>query len=1479
MALVLLIFMGSVSASDVNNNQTQVLSVNDNEIVSMDNAQEILGDGDSGNFSELITEIGSGGDKELSKKIYTYDSGDTIQINTSGTIDGKGAVIDMAGSNITIFNITNASVTFKNLTFKNANITNYGAAIFSYNSNLTLIGCEFLNNSAKRGGAVYAIDSAEIIIRDSIFMNNSAMDDGGAVYLIGIFSNFVFENSRFRNNYVRSNISSSAGSGGAVYIVSSKGFLKNCVFELNHATHTGGAVGLNDVIGTVENCVFNNNFVNITFSSTSSNGGALYLHNGNNTVINSNFTNNSAVNGGAIRTDANTARDGILNLKNSSFFNNSAINFGGALELYDFTAYISNCSFKFNNASNNVGGATDGGAIRSLSILFIENSTFENNFATSRRSTGGAINHQANDFFLKNSTFINNHAYNGGAIYTSDACVSAYDSTFINNHADYQGGAMYIWEIYVWSLLSSIVFNCTFINNTADDEAGAIEAMIYDTGILKINNSVFKNNSAVNASAVALNFADAQVSVFNSTFENNIALSEGGAISIYDGGFCYYPINNEYISNSTFINNTAVHGGAIYCEFYLDPYYSSQGHNNIIVSNSTFKDNKASYGGAIYNKDVFNIVVNSTFTNNGGITDYAIYNNGNLSLNNNSLSNIIYNGGLIVSQVNSTVLDNTTWNTSESSYVLYATLVDDKSNRIYDSEFKFVVNNQEIAFEDYNPLTGIYNATYIISNERFYIVNVTSSREEKLATKIGIIRNISGTYADLQDKINKAILDKVDLVLPYDFIYTEEIDGISFPDGVLIANNVTIDGNGHSINGNNTYRIFKISADAELKNINFVNGSADKGGAIFIDDGTTKIINSSFDSNYAGANKNSIYLQDASLYLENNIINTTYAEIVSSNGVILSGIDVVVLDGNKSIPVEIGDIVTFNATVCDDKGNLIYDSSFNFTVDNNEIPAVPGYEIYTAQYTIKHAGETEVGMKYIVDNLNVETGIYYKPKSQPELNVSVVDDKIIIELPENATGNVTVSIDGENQTVPLKDGKAVVDISNLDPGNYTANVTYPGDENYLPANNSTSFEVPKISDYPMNITSDENKVIVNVPQDATGDVIITIDGNNYTVPIKEGQAVLETDLPAGFYDVNATYLGNNKYALKTVNGTIFINNYTVSVDDLVKYYTGPEKLNVSIVDYYGKGIAGKKVLITINGITYTKITDNQGIASLAINLNSGNYTAHVEAEEFKFSKNVTVEVRPTIFGNDVAKVFRNGTNYYGLFLDGHGKPLVDVGVSFNINGIFYTRTTNATGWANLNINLPKGEFILTALNTVTGEMMSNNVTVYTLIQTSDLTKYYRNDTQFIARIVAPDGSYVGAGEEVHFNIHGRLYTKYTNATGHIKLDINLPPDEYIITSYYKDCREGNTITVLPVLSADNLVMKYGDGSKFTAKLLDGQGNVNPNQVVNFNVNGVSYNRTTDDNGEAKLNINLPKGEYLIESSYNEETITNTIIIY
>ncbi len=73
-------------------------------------------------------------------------------------------------------------------------------------------------------------------------------------------------------------------------------------------------------------------------------------------------------------------------------------------------------------------------------------------------------------------------------------------------------------------------------------------------------------------------------------------------------------------------------------------------------------------------------------------------------------------------------------------------------------------------------------------------------------------------------------------------------------------------------------------------------------------------------------------------------------------------------------------------------------------------------------------------------------------------------------------------------------------------------------------------------------------------------------------------------------------------------------------------------------------------------------------------------------------------------------------------------------------------------------------------------------------------------------------------------------------------------------------------------------MSYNDGSKFTASLLDGQGRSYANQNIKFNINGVFYDKTTDINGEAKLNINLLPGQYIITSSYNGYNAANKVTI-
>ncbi len=244
----------------------------------------------------------------------------------------------------------------------------------------------------------------------------------------------------------------------------------------------------------------------------------------------------------------------------------------------------------------------------------------------------------------------------------------------------------------------------------------------------------------------------------------------------------------------------------------------------------------------------------------------------------------------------------------------------------------------------------------------------------------------------------------------------------------------------------------------------------------------------------------------------------------------------------------------------------------------------------------------------------------------------------------------------------------------------------------------------------------------------------------------------------------------------------------------------------------------------------------------------------------------------------MVKVFRNDTQYYARFVDVNGTPTANTVVSFNVNGVIYNRATDDNGTAKLNINLPSGEYILTATNTVTGEKMSNVIKVLSVIESSDLTMYFRNASQFIIRIHTADGGYVGAGEEVRFNINGMIYTKKTNATGHAKININLPQGLYTITTYYKDCSQGNSIEVLPTLSAEDLSMKYMDGSQFKAQLVDGKGKPYPKQDVRFNINGVFYNRATDSDGMAKLNIRLLSGQYIITSSYNGCNIANKITI-
>ena len=158
---------------------------------------------------------------------------------------------------------------------------------------------------------------------------------------------------------------------------------------------------------------------------------------------------------------------------------------------------------------------------------------------------------------------------------------------------------------------------------------------------------------------------------------------------------------------------------------------------------------------------------------------------------------------------------------------------------------------------------------------------------------------------------------------------------------------------------------------------------------------------------------------------------------------------------------------------------------------------------------------------------------------------------------------------------------------------------------------------------------------------------------------------------------------------------------------------------------------------------------------------------------------------------DLVKFYRNASQYIVTLLGPDGKPIAGESVTFNINGVFYTRQSNASGQAKLNINLEPGEYVITA--EYNGCKVSNNIKVLSVLSASDLTKKYGDSTPFEVMLVDGLGNPL-SGATISFNINGVFYNRTTDG-GVAKLNINLMAGEYIITSNYNDLNISNKITI------------------------------------------------------------------------------------
>ena len=361
------------------------------------------------------------------------------------------------------------------------------------------------------------------------------------------------------------------------------------------------------------------------------------------------------------------------------------------------------------------------------------------------------------------------------------------------------------------------------------------------------------------------------------------------------------------------------------------------------------------------------------------------------------------------------------------------------------------------------------------------------------------------------------------------------------------------------------------------------------------------------------------------------------------------------------------------------------------------------------------------------------------------------------------------------------------------------------------------------------------------------------DAENITAVDDTETGDVDIDPPSGINNTNIVIYSKSSDTQEPI----------ISSKDLSMYYGNGSRYEVSV--YNNDGIikyqdnAKSLVIFNINGMNYTKELVN-GKASIGINLNPGNYTI---TTFYPYADKITtkinnIEVLSTIQANDVVKFFRNGTQYYAKFLDGSGNPLVNGNVTFNINGVFYKKQTNASGIAKLNIALLPNEYILTAIHP-SGLMYGSNITVLSTVFGEDIVKFFRNGTQYYAKFLDDFGNPLVNGN-VTFNINGVLYEKQTDSEGIAKLNINLLPGEYILTAMHLNSEaKSNIIKVLTTISAEDISLIENKTGTLVIKTYDGAANVS---VI---IDGVKYIVKTNKEGIATLNLSLSKGDHAVFS--------------
>ncbi|WP_405310521.1 hypothetical protein [Methanobrevibacter sp.] len=826
---------------------------------------------------------------------------------------------------------------------------------------------------------------------------------------------------------------------------------------------------------------------------------------------------------------------------------------------------------------------------------------------------------------FKDIVFVNGkNAYEGGAIKGKSTAI---DCIFKNNHAN-DGGAIYG---------ETTAINCIFTNNSANWGAAT-------HGCSCINCSFNDNHASTGGASAYGNY-------INCSFKDNWAEVNGGAAYVSSSSF----------EGCSFKNNSAYNGGAIY------------GAKASVV-NCTFTSNCAEdWGGAIYGSSTRDCIFINNNANEGG----AIYADGKTSINCIFNNNSATNGGAGY-KINASDCQFYANYASENGgaifggVVLSSNLTNNRARKeggaVYDScvadclfEYNHATNGGAMSKimavnstfnHNVADVGGAVSNAKVSTDSRFTNNTVNDTSNVTFFDRKSL-SSFSDLYALISTNESVIYLNK-----SYNYYFMTDA---RFKDGIVIDHNLTIYGNGFTLDGENSVRIFKVLAsNVVFRDIVFINSNIfDDGGAVW---GKSTSINCTFKNNHANYG-GAIYSGSA--------INCTFASnhAFTSGGALANGHAINCIFTNNVADSCGGAMNGISALNCTFKDNTaMYGGAVNIgsatkcTFETNYASSWggAGSELSAVNCIFKNNCAPEGGA--IVDGLAdscifktnndtlVDTDIL-----KPDLNVSDFtsvyssNDKVTINLTAKSGFDITDSDIQvkvyENDVLILSDNFLSGEqwIPKLDAGSYTAVI------------NATEFDVTS------NITVKINKLSTKISASGLttvyngGKYLYVTLKDEFSTPIKgakisvkiksaktittdkNGKAKLTTNAlaPKSSYTAKITFAGDTNHIKSTKSVKITVKKATPKLTAKAKSFkrtVKTKKYQVTLKTNKNKAMKKTKITLKVNGKTYHATTNKYGKAIFKITklTKKGKFTAVIKYNGSKYYKTKTVKAKLTI---------------------------------------------------------------------------------------------------------------------------------------------------------------------------------------------------------------------------------------------------------